>query len=31
MLNPEVREKQEAAAEAEFHEFVEQSIKGERE
>lgn len=30
LLNPEVCEKQEAVAEAEFHEFVEQSIKGER-
>jgi hypothetical protein len=31
MLNPAVREKQEAEEEAEFHKFVEQSIKGESE
>ena len=31
MLNPEVREKQEAQNEAEFHQWVEQSMKGERE
>jgi hypothetical protein len=31
MLNPEIRERQEAEGEAEFKEFVEQSIKGESE
>jgi len=31
MLNAEVREKQEAESEAEFHKWVEQSTKGERE
>lgn len=31
MLNPAIREKQEAEEEAEFHKFVEQSIKGENE
>ena len=31
MLNPAIREKQEAEDEAEFHKFVEQSIKGESE
>ncbi|MGA2218067.1 MAG: hypothetical protein ABSG51_08270 [Terracidiphilus sp.] len=31
MLNPEIRAKQEAQSEAKFQEFVEQSIKGDRE
>ncbi|MGA9670359.1 MAG: hypothetical protein WBQ94_14195, partial [Terracidiphilus sp.] len=31
MLNPEIRAKQEAQSDAEFQEFVEQSIKGDRE
>ena len=31
MLNPQVREKQEAESEAEFKKFVEQSTTGERE
>lgn len=31
MLNPAIRERQEAEEEAEFHKFVEQSIKGESE
>jgi hypothetical protein len=31
MLNPEIRQQKEEQSEAEFHQWIEQSIKGERE